>query len=598
MQAVNFDLHLSKYKLINLFLLFQSKKFLIKWGKKMNGITVKEALLLLQPYGVELKAGKSGLSNMVQSVSVLEYKHYYNWLEGGEFFLSRLDAFETEKDFHDLIKKLGQVKSAALAIHLVNSGKFPLNEMACNLAEEYCLPIILLPRKMLYSTVFSIVLGAILDRQKILLEKSQTINTYLTDILLTGGGFENIAVCLNRILGNPVLIFSNCLEILAEVGIDQELKDNLIKEICNKIKKDKPTLPGTKIESEKSLSLKKWQINASNKLFEVVSAQIIVETEPSGYVAVISSPNIELEIDTQTIALTHAVTAVALEESKQRAVKKIEQKLCLDFIDDLLNERYESEEAILYRAKHLGFDLNSKHLVIVVEIDQFKGFYLKHLDKGEAFIQEIEHRLFRIVEFVVLAISNKSIVIQKSDKIVILPHISDKIKEEQAKSIVFKMAEDIIKEVNTLYLNISVSIGIGGWGEKIRGIASSYRQAIQALTIGRRVKGNNGIFDFPQLAIYTLLGSFDSSQFKESCKLTLSKLLEYDHRNSTGLIKTMETFLDSNESIIETANKLYLHPNTIKYRLSRIKKILGEDPFIEGERKLNYYIALKSIKVL
>ncbi|MDQ0286718.1 DNA-binding PucR family transcriptional regulator [Desulfofundulus luciae] len=160
------------------------------------------------------------------------------------------------------------------------------------------------------------------------------------------------------------------------------------------------------------------------------------------------------------------------------------------------------------------------------------------------------------------------------------------------------LAQEITAEVNRLLGKITVSIGIGRCCDRLTGLAQSYREAEQALKIGRRVKGGNGIFDFQQLGIYSLLLSFGNKEVKESCRESLAKILDYDSANKAELIKTMEVYLDCNENISKTAEKLYIHPNSVKYRLERIKEILGKDPFSNGEEKLYYYLSLKALKVL
>jgi len=74
--------------------------------------------------------------------------------------------------------------------------------------------------------------------------------------------------------------------------------------------------------------------------------------------------------------------------------------------------------------------------------------------------------------------------------------------------------------------------------------------------------------------------------------------LAYDAEKSTDLLETLEKYLDYGESPVKTAEKLFVHPNTIKYRIDRIIEILGYDPTLDPEEKLALHLALKLYKIL
>ncbi len=562
----------------------------------MKGITVNEALELLKGHGAILKAGRNGLSRIIETVSVLEVTRYQDWVRGGELFLTTLGAFPTREQVYDLIRDLSRAGVAALAVHPGHNLEVMMDDRAYQLAEEVNLPVLVLPRSIPYSTVFTVVMGAILNKQKLLLEKSLQINTYLTDILLTGGGFEKIAVSLHKITNKPVMITDSFLNVLALVGSNKVSAGDFSKEALDVLKQLHSSISADDgFPQEGNLGIRTYHRPTSIPDVQLLLTRVAVGQELYGYVVTPAGGSTDQEFDISTVALTHAATAVALEESKRRAIKRAEEKLNMEFWEDLLNRHYDSEEIIIQRAQNLGFELKGKRAVMVVAIDRFEDYYL---EEGEVLFRELKNLLCKIVEVSAMSRSKKSIVIPKSDGVIVLPHIAGEVKAEVIKSMLFHLAQEITAEVNRLLGKITVSIGIGRCCDRLTGLAQSYREAEQALKIGRRVKGGNGIFDFQQLGIYALLLSFGNKEVKESCRESLAKILDYDSANKAELIKTMEVYLDCNENISKTAEKLYIHPNSVKYRLERIKEILGKDPFSNGEEKLYYYLSLKALKVL
>jgi DNA-binding PucR family transcriptional regulator len=57
----------------------------------------------------------------------------------------------------------------------------------------------------------------------------------------------------------------------------------------------------------------------------------------------------------------------------------------------------------------------------------------------------------------------------------------------------------------------------------------------------------------------------------------LGRLLAYDRQHNTDLVATLRAYFEQNANASETARKLYVHRNTLNYRLQRISEISGLD---------------------
>lgn len=57
----------------------------------------------------------------------------------------------------------------------------------------------------------------------------------------------------------------------------------------------------------------------------------------------------------------------------------------------------------------------------------------------------------------------------------------------------------------------------------------------------------------------------------------LKPLLDYDLENRKNLLQTLETYLLTNGSATETAERLYMHRNTVTYQLTKIRELLNMD---------------------
>jgi PucR family transcriptional regulator, purine catabolism regulatory protein len=85
-----------------------------------------------------------------------------------------------------------------------------------------------------------------------------------------------------------------------------------------------------------------------------------------------------------------------------------------------------------------------------------------------------------------------------------------------------------------------------------------------------------------------LLRTFATDSLSEVVKL----------RGGDELVRTLEAYLDSHGSHLAAAEKLCVHPNTVKYRVERIRELLGEDALHDPHRRLGLHIALKAQRML
>ena len=66
----------------------------------------------------------------------------------------------------------------------------------------------------------------------------------------------------------------------------------------------------------------------------------------------------------------------------------------------------------------------------------------------------------------------------------------------------------------------------------------------------------------------------------DRCRRVLSAIREYDAQNHTNLEQTALVYVKENMEIAAAAKVLFQHPNTVRYRLSKIQRIMGmeDDP--------------------
>ncbi|MDR0514754.1 MAG: PucR family transcriptional regulator ligand-binding domain-containing protein [Coriobacteriaceae bacterium] len=142
------------------------------------------------------------------------------------------------------------------------------------------------------------------------------------------------------------------------------------------------------------------------------------------------------------------------------------------------------------------------------------------------------------------------------------------------------------------------SIGIGTAGTGIDAVRKSYHEAQFALTVGKELVGEKGIYPFDGLGFYRLLFEVRNHQnLKDFLHESLGKLEEYDLKHNGDFIETLEAFFLFDGNLMRMSKELMMHYNSVSYRLQRIQQILEAD-LKDQTTRINLELALKIRKIL
>ena len=156
---------------------------------------------------------------------------------------------------------------------------------------------------------------------------------------------------------------------------------------------------------------------------------------------------------------------------------------------------------------------------------------------------------------------------------------------DNLKRIIDKMYKRAKKRITDKY----IYLGIGSQMMDLRQVILSYKRARAAVSMA--VQFQLPIVFFEEMGIYQILFSIEDKQIlSEMYHRLLQPLIDYDQKHHGELEKTLFYYLFYNESQIEMAKNLYIHRNTINYRMLKIKELLGcqLDTF---EEKMPYMLA-------
>ena len=137
-----------------------------------------------------------------------------------------------------------------------------------------------------------------------------------------------------------------------------------------------------------------------------------------------------------------------------------------------------------------------------------------------------------------------------------------------------KMAANI-EETLKNELRIKTIIGLGTVADHLRELADAYKEAQTAIEVGKVFDTEKSILNYENLGIGRLIYQLPTTL----CEIFLSEVFKKNSIDSLDqeTLFTINKFFENNLNVSETSRKLFVHRNTLVYRLEKIKKLTGLD---------------------
>ena len=116
--------------------------------------------------------------------------------------------------------------------------------------------------------------------------------------------------------------------------------------------------------------------------------------------------------------------------------------------------------------------------------------------------------------------------------------------------------------------------------------------ALQSMQLGQRLRLNQ-VVEFSSLGVYQLLGQLeDIPAVREFTQKVIGPLVDYDEQHRSSLVQTIDAYFKNHGNISQTAETLFIHRNTLLYRLDRIQDLTNHD-LNQSNMRLALHLALK-----
>ena len=270
----------------------------------------------------------------------------------------------------------------------------------------------------------------------------------------------------------------------------------------------------------------------------------------------------------------------------RRNTEEIEKKYKQQFLYDLLYNNFESTDELIKRGRYWDWELTGPQHLLVAEPDDFKQ--LRNKDR-------VLTALALFFETFLRSHFLQAIVTEMQDQvIVIIPAAAEK--DRSAKLLIKNLANLLQANLQETAFETTVSFGIGKLHSSAAELCQSFQEAKHALDLGRFIREKGHITHFEDLGVIRLLSHINAEQLDEYYKEQLAVIIEYDEKNNMNFLAILQMYFQQNGDLNATAEKLFMHPNTLRYRLKKIEELLDVD-LQKLEIRINLAVACKIAKM-
>lgn len=261
---------------------------------------------------------------------------------------------------------------------------------------------------------------------------------------------------------------------------------------------------------------------------------------------------------------------LVLEENERNAAEQL--------FSSILDAEHLSRERVMAQARYLNINLEGSFCVAEFAFENAKSGW--EYDDSLTMGQNIKRMINTEFSFYT---KEDILILPQAGSILVLIPVSQ-LDDNQIRNILMRIVERVQREQGTL-----LCAGVGNSAAYLDEVKRSRNEASAAIKAAYATNMKGQVFFYKDQGIYTLISHVDDTRvLDEYVEAQLGKLLRYDEINTGSLCETLENYIANNCNAKRTAEAMFVHRNTLNYRLKKISEILNCD-----FENLNKCLALK-----
>jgi purine catabolism regulator len=536
-----------------------------------DALTVRELLGQEAMRGARVIAGVAGLDRLIRRLNVMTVPNIVRWTKQDEFLLTT--GYPLPHDPAGFCRLVDQLAANGLAGLGVKLDEYLSDVPAevIGLAEAAGFPIVVIPDTAPLDDVLSQAFETIVNRQAAALAKTQQIHDTFLRVALAGGGLARLADELAVILPGADVVICDTAGVPLAATADRGHLDALRLAGPGGLLDTARLTGGVHKDQELGVTWAVAVIRAGS-----MRHGFVVAAGPGGPAGggaglpAVTGPVVE-----------QAALVAALEITRDLAVLAVEQQFASNALHDLVTGSLTGTEDAAARAASFRWDLRRPVAVLVAR-------HGAEPEPAGSAASRDEPGTVRSIELWAAAIRARdpqAAVAGFTTELVAVVGVPDPV------ALARTAQADLSSATQRVY-----SVGVSQTGPGPGDIPRLYEEARIALRVGQRLTGSGAVTGFGGLGLYRLLCNVSQAELRSFLRDTLCPVLDLPEPGRTDLLKTLTALLDTSFNVAEAARLLHYHYNTMRYRVSKLERLLG--PFAgEPRAALRIGVAMQILRM-
>jgi purine catabolism regulator len=497
---------------------------------------------------LKLLAGQEGADRPVRWVHSSELEDPTAWLKGGELVLTTgMGVGDTAAKQRAYIRRLVDAGVAGLGFGLgFGHDKTPRALVTEAAKREF--PLFEVPYPVPFIAITEAVFTRVVAEQYDTLQRAVDAEHVMTRAVLEGGGVEGVARSLADVVRGWALVLDLHGMPLASTHADADARRE---RIWDEVRTSRPEAAT-------------FSLTMLDETYHVWVQPVGAHGRIEAFLAV-GTPEQPTQLD--RIVAGHALSLLAIELAKSRAVAEAERRLQGDFFDELVRSEPSAADGSRGLAR-FGFARDATVLVVAIEPSG------SVIERGALALAATDHCSRREGGFLISA---------SGDGIsMLLPAAA---------------ATELPELVKGIGERVDAELRAGAGGPVDAGsVGRSLREARYALQVCRLEGWQHAGFE--QLGTYRLLLSMtEPDALRAFADALLAPLDAYDADQGGELLASLQAFLQHNARWETAASQLFVHRHTLRYRMRKVEELTGRDLTNSFDR-MEFWLALRARDLL
>lgn len=548
-------------------------------------VTVSEVLRLALPPTTEVVAGAEGLGNAATWARLLRTRPTsLGRIENGEIWLLSTAALQLVGDRRAVARMIGDMAQAGVVAFVTPEALGPEVSAA---ADEAQTPILRVAGDASLVEIEKAIVSVLVDRDRAISQRVQEIYDRLLSTLVEDRGLERISDIVAEVTGKAVYLLDEHFQPTVQTGGGERAAEAL----ADVRRRYWEGLLGN--VSERLVAVRPAEGDATGVAMRPLTLRGAVE----GYLAMVGAIDDFSDFDHQVA--DRAASVLAIELAKQSAVVEARLRLQGDFLSDLLDLPSAPDDALIERARRLGYDLARPHLVFVLRPRECADAADLNGRTGTPSTSISPRAYQRFVDATRrrLVVTDVSTLLREHEGgvqvLMPCPSDVDPIDVDAGLNWVERLRGSL-QEVLAPE-EVAVVAGIGRTPGQDTTPFAAMREATRAADIAASMPPESpAALHFARLGALRLIFHLaDNPELRAFQRDVLGPLEVSDASRRSEFVRTLDAFLRAGGNHMRAARDLNVHRNTLIYRLERIQELLGGVDLEDPETRLNLQLALK-----